>query len=165
MGFFPDEKKATDALLKLRQDDQWNVREAVAYSLRSHCLKNIEPLIQFGEKENSQRIRLAIAEGLRLITKQDHGLNFGKWKIFFDESLLRESKARPVELFDLATDPFEIKNRLNDPELKLLVKKLTSTALTHRTSGGHRFIPFIPKKMMKIHINHFLADILVPHLR
>ena len=69
----------------------------------------------------------------------------GKWKIFFDESLLRESKARPVELFDLATDPFEIKNRLNDPELKFLVKKLTSTALTYRTSGGHRFIPFIPK--------------------
>ena len=70
----------------------------------------------------------------------------GQWKIFFDASLLRQATAKPVELYDLRTDPMETKNRLEDPELKPLIKKLTSIAILHRTVGGHRFVSFAPKK-------------------
>ena len=70
----------------------------------------------------------------------------GKWKLFFDASLLRSGTARPTALFDLASDPKEEKNRLDDPSLKRLVTKLVSTALLHRRVGGHRFVPLTPKK-------------------
>jgi hypothetical protein len=70
----------------------------------------------------------------------------GKWKMFFDASLLRSGTARPTALFDLASDPKEEKNRLNDPSLKPLVKRLVSTALLHRRAGGHRFVPVAPKE-------------------
>ena len=70
----------------------------------------------------------------------------GKWKIFFDASLLRSGKANPTMLFDLQSDPKEAKNRLTDPKLKPLVKRLVSTALLHRRAGGHRFVPLAPKK-------------------
>jgi hypothetical protein len=70
----------------------------------------------------------------------------GQWKIFFDASLLRKAKANPIELYDLATDPMEANNRLEDPELKPLIKKLISTAIQHRTVGGHRFIAIAPRK-------------------
>ncbi|MDA9961966.1 arylsulfatase [Opitutales bacterium] len=72
----------------------------------------------------------------------------GKWKMFFDASLLRLGKANPTMLFDLATDPKEGKNRLDAPSLKPLVKRLVSTALLHRRAGGHRFVPFAPKKRL-----------------
>jgi len=70
----------------------------------------------------------------------------GKWKMFFDASLLRSGKANPTMLFDLESDPKEAKNRLNDPSLKPLIKRLVSTALLHRRTGGHRFVPLAPKK-------------------
>ena len=70
----------------------------------------------------------------------------GKWKIFFDATLLRSGKANPTMLFDLQSDPTEAKNRLTDPKLKSLVKKLVSTALLHRRAGGHRFVPLAPRK-------------------
>ena len=70
----------------------------------------------------------------------------GKWKIFFDASLLRSGKANPTMLFNLQSDPKEEKNRLTDPKLKPLVKRLVSTALLHRRAGGHRFVPLAPKK-------------------
>jgi len=73
-------------------------------------------------------------------------IKIGQWKIFFDASLLRNAKVKPVELYDLATDPMEAKNLLNVPELKPLIKKLTSIAILHRTVGGHRFVSFAPKK-------------------
>ena len=70
----------------------------------------------------------------------------GKWKIFFDATLLRSGKANPTMLFDLQSDSKEAKNRLTDPSLKPLVKRLVSTALLHRRAGGHRFVPLAPKK-------------------
>jgi arylsulfatase A-like enzyme len=70
----------------------------------------------------------------------------GEWKIFFDATLLRSGKAKPTMLFDLDSDPKEAKNRLTDPSLKPLVKRLVSTALLHRRAGGHRFVPLLPKK-------------------
>ncbi len=70
----------------------------------------------------------------------------GKWKMFFDASLLRSGTARPTALFDLATDTKEEKNRLNEKELTPLVKRLVSTALLHRRAGGHRFVSLAPKE-------------------
>jgi len=66
--------------------------------------------------------------------------------MFFDASLLRSGKANPTMLFDLESDPKEAKNRLNEKNLKPLVKRLVSTALLHRRAGGHRFVSLAPKK-------------------
>tara|TARA_R110002049_G_scaffold4601_5_gene32241 strand:- start:337109 stop:339250 length:2142 start_codon:yes stop_codon:yes gene_type:complete len=62
----------------------------------------------------------------------------GKWKVFFDESLLRAGEAVPTELYDLATDSTETQNRIGDKELAPLLTELSNIALLHRTSGGHR---------------------------
>lgn len=70
----------------------------------------------------------------------------GNWKLFFDASLLREGKARPTQLYDLATDPREQNNRLHEESLKPLVKRLVSLALLHRNAGGHRHVPYAAEK-------------------
>ncbi len=70
----------------------------------------------------------------------------GKWKLFFDESLIRFGNAIPVELFELSSDPMESKNSINDESLVPLVKKLISIAFLHRNCGGHRLADFAPKK-------------------
>ena len=62
----------------------------------------------------------------------------GQWKLFFDAALLRMGEARPVELFDLLTDPGEKHDRLQDESLKPLIEHLIELALLHRNSGGHR---------------------------
>ncbi|MBT6958838.1 MAG: arylsulfatase [Opitutae bacterium] len=73
----------------------------------------------------------------------------GKWKIFFDATLLREGKARPVELFNLADDPMEQTNRLKDGDLRPLLEHLVEQALWHRNSGGHRLAIFTtPKRLI-----------------
>ena len=56
----------------------------------------------------------------------------GKWKIFFDDSLLREGRAQATQLFELSSDPMETKNRLPDENLKPLVRRLVSTALLYQ---------------------------------
>lgn len=66
----------------------------------------------------------------------------GQWKLFFDAALLRMGEARPVELFDLHSDPEEKQDRLHDESLKPLIKHLTELALLHRNSGGHRLAKF-----------------------
>ncbi len=70
----------------------------------------------------------------------------GKWKIFFDDSLLRKGIARPTELFELSNDPMETKNLLSQEKHKPLTKQLVSVATLHRNAGGHRFVKFLPRK-------------------
>ena len=70
----------------------------------------------------------------------------GKWKIFFDEKLLRSGEATPTELYDLARDSRETKNRVSEPDLKPLVDELSRVALLHRTSGGHRASEIVSNK-------------------
>lgn len=66
----------------------------------------------------------------------------GQWKLLFDAALLRAGVANPIELYDLASDPQEQRNRLNEEGLQLLVEYLTHTALLHRNAGGHRTAEF-----------------------
>ena len=70
----------------------------------------------------------------------------GKWKMFFDASLLRAGKAKPLELYELATDPKEENNRIKEEKLQPLVKRLVFQALLHRNAGGHRIAAFAPPK-------------------
>lgn len=83
------------------------------------------------------------ASAIRINDPTINGKTFaGKWKLFFDAALLRMGEARPVELFDLHSDPEEKQDRLHDESLKPLVKHLTELALLHRNSGGHRLAKF-----------------------
>ncbi|MGI9475019.1 MAG: sulfatase-like hydrolase/transferase, partial [Rubripirellula sp.] len=75
----------------------------------------------------------------------------GKWKMFFDESLLRAGTAKPVELFDLATDSQEKQNRLAEKDLASLVTVLKQAALEHRTAVGHRMVPIVGRE--RIHFD------------
>jgi arylsulfatase A len=89
------------------------------------------------------------ASAIRIDNPSINGRTFnGKWKLFFDASLLRLGEARPVELFDLHTDPQEEHDRLGDESLKPLVKHLIQLTLLHRTSGGHRFAKIAAEKQI-----------------
>ena len=119
-------------------EDSYNVLPA----WRGNKIPN-RPMFYNDHKESED----GAASAMRLDNpKVDGKIIKGQWKIFFDASLLRQAKAKPVELYDLGTDPMESKNRLEDPELKPLIKKLISTAIQHRTVGGHRFTTIAPRK-------------------
>jgi hypothetical protein len=62
----------------------------------------------------------------------------GMWKLFFDAQLLRLGVAKPIELYDLSSDPQEQQNLVAQQSMQALVAELTRQALLHRTSGGHR---------------------------
>ncbi len=64
----------------------------------------------------------------------------GQWKIFFRAPLNRFGRAKPFELYDLATDSEEKKNRINDLKLPALIQHLATIAHEHRNLGGHRFV-------------------------
>ena len=62
----------------------------------------------------------------------------GKWKLFFDSTLVRLGQARPYALYNLASDPKEEKNLIGEPCKQPLVEHLSRIALLHRNTGGHR---------------------------
>lgn len=64
----------------------------------------------------------------------------GQWKVFYDGDMIRAGKTNPVELYDLATDLQEKRNRVKDNDLKSLIKHLNHVALKHRLAGGHRLV-------------------------
>ncbi len=66
----------------------------------------------------------------------------GKWKLFFDDKLLREGIAEPVELFNLDNDPQEQNDLMQVRELRSMTRSLQELALVHRTTGGHRLVPY-----------------------
>ncbi len=87
------------------------------------------------------------ASAIRLDNPTVGGKEFpGQWKLFLDAGLIREGQARPVEMFDLVSDPMESRNRLGDKSLAPLVGHLVETALLHRNAGGHRLAAFAPGK-------------------
>ncbi|MCA9137319.1 MAG: arylsulfatase [Planctomycetales bacterium] len=75
----------------------------------------------------------------------------GKWKLFFDASLLRAGEANPYEMYDLAVDQWETNDLINEPSLQPLVKHLSAQALLHRTSGGHRIAALAPEQ--RVHLD------------
>ena len=119
-------------------EDSYNILPA----WRNKKLPN-RPMFYNDHKESKD----GAASAMRLDHPKVGGKAFpGKWKIFFDASLLRKGTPEPIELYDLAIDPMEKTNLLRDEKLKPLIKKLLSIALLHRTVGGHRFVRFAPKK-------------------
>ena len=68
----------------------------------------------------------------------DEQVQGGQWKLFFDANLLRQGIAKPIELYDLATDPREQRNLVAEESLNSLIAELTRQAILHRTAGGHR---------------------------
>jgi len=85
------------------------------------------------------------AGAIRLDNPRVAGVPYpGKWKLFFTAELLRQARVTPIELYNLATDPQEQHNRINETDLKPLKAFLTQQALLHRTIGGHRLVSFAP---------------------
>jgi arylsulfatase A-like enzyme len=87
------------------------------------------------------------AGAIRLDDPDVNGVTYkGKWKLFFDADLLRKGRTNPTELYDLAADPQEQKNRIGEKGLEPLVSYLARQAMLHRTAGGHRLAKFTPNK-------------------
>lgn len=64
----------------------------------------------------------------------------GKWKLLLDSELIRFGRAKPVELFNLDTDPMEQQNLIENPDFQALVDHLCESAETLRNIGGSRYI-------------------------
>jgi len=92
---------------------------SVLPALRGQALRNRPPLF-FNDHKEAKSDPAAAA------------IRVENWKLFFDASLLREGTAQPVEFFDLAADPREERNLIEDPKHQDLIRKLTLTALQYR---------------------------------
>lgn len=91
------------------------------------------------------------ASAIRLDSPIVNGQKFkGKWKLFFDENLIRYGVAEPTELYNLSNDQREQKNLLSRARLKPLVDHLTEIATLHRNSGGHRYAEFAPATAVSV---------------
>jgi hypothetical protein len=121
-------------------EDSFNVLPAWRGEKLGH-----RPMIFNDHKEGKD----GAASALRLDDpKVDGQIIRGKWKLFFDASLLRAGKAQPLELFNLASDPREEKNRIEEVKLQPLAKHLAEQALLHRNVGGHRATAFASAKRL-----------------
>lgn len=65
----------------------------------------------------------------------------GKWKLFLDAGLIRMGEGKPLELYELSSDPEEQTNRIDEPDLKPLIDYLHRMATLHRRCGGHQLAP------------------------
>ena len=66
----------------------------------------------------------------------------GKWKLFFDAALLRKGVAKPFALYELISDQREDNNRIEEPELKDWIDRLSRRAEKIRNCGGVRYLDF-----------------------
>jgi len=63
----------------------------------------------------------------------------GKWKIFFDASLIRFGKTKATALYNLELDPMEQTDLLGNRKDDSLVQHLSRLARKHRNAGGLRY--------------------------
>ena len=91
----------------------------------------------------------AEAEGDRAVSVMRLDDDDGKWKIFFDATLLRLGTANPVGLYNLESDPMEENNLVGDPAQARRIARLTRTALLHRNATGHRAVEFVPERRVR----------------
>ena len=61
----------------------------------------------------------------------------GKWKLFLDHHFAFHQKANPMELYNLADDPKEEKNRVEEAALKPVIDFLVEQAMNIAGDGGH----------------------------
>ncbi len=92
---------------------------SVLPALRGQALRNRPPLF-FNDHKEAKSDPAAVA------------MRVENWKLFFGASLLREGTAQPVELYDLAADPREERNLIEELKYQKLIDKLTLTALQYR---------------------------------
>jgi len=101
------------------------------------------PMIFNDHKEEKDHAAAAV----RLDNPTVGGKTFeGKWKLFLDAALLREGQPNPLELYDLARDPREQVDRIDEARLEPLVEYMSRQAVLHRTAGGHRLAGFAPAR-------------------
>ncbi|MFP6765027.1 MAG: sulfatase-like hydrolase/transferase, partial [Planctomycetaceae bacterium] len=113
---------------------------SVLAAFRGQALPDRPPLFFNDHKEATQD---HAAAAIRIDNPEVAGHTIaGQWKLFFDAGLLRTGTAHPVELFDLAVDLQEQTNLIDRPDLQPLLSFMTSQAVLHRTSGGHRAVRF-----------------------
>ena len=60
----------------------------------------------------------------------------GMWKVFFDASLLREGKAKALELYNLSSDSKETNNLIDDPDSNSVIRLLRLEALNYRRTAS-----------------------------
>ncbi len=112
---------------------------SVLESMRSGAEFKSRPPLFFNDHKEAKEDPAVVA--MRLDSPEVDGKTFtGQWKIFFNAKLLREGKAEPYELFNLADDQWEKINRIDDTDLKPLVAHLGQQALLYRSVGGNRLI-------------------------
>ena len=100
---------------------------SVLAAWKGETLKRSHPLL-FNDHKESKNDPAVLA--MRLPTKDK-----SEWKAIFDSDLIRFEKANLIELYDLATDPMEEKNRVNDESLKDLKTELIQLAKKYRSGG------------------------------
>ena len=108
---------------------------SVLSAMRGNPAKKRPPLFFNDHKEEKQDPAML---AMRLDSPPIGKKFAGKWKIFFDATITREGKAKPVELYNLANDQWEKTNRLGEEALEPLIEYLSEVALDHRNAGGHR---------------------------
>ena len=106
--------------------------------LRGHHRQRTSPLF-FSDHKESKADPAVLAMRLDNPTVEDAPYP-GQWKIFFTAALNRFGVAEPFELYNLATDPEEKTNLIENAKLSSLIEHLTTIAREHRNSGGHRLV-------------------------
>ena len=117
---------------------------SILSAFRGQSLPDRPPLF-FNDHKEAKEDPAVMA--MRLDSPRIGGLlETGKWKLFFDASLIRSGVGRPYELYDLAEDQWEKENLIDRPDLKPLIAYMTEKALLHRNSGGHLLAEFAPSE-------------------
>jgi arylsulfatase A-like enzyme len=102
-------------------------------AFRGEAVPPRPPLFPNDHKEASQK--LSDKRAWVAVRSNDTPLA-GQWKLFLDERFAFEGQLKPKELYELASDPREERNRIDDPTAKRAVDFLLERARAARGDGG-----------------------------